>query len=592
MRALLPYLRPYRRPMSLAFVLMLIEAAVELWQPLLLAKLIQEGIGGRDVRAVYVWGGWLIASALGGFVCGIVNTFWASHVSQSLAHDLRSDLLRGVQSAGLSDLRGFKPAALLGRMTGDVTQVQAAVYFCLRLFFRSPLLIAGSVVLAMLVDWRLGLPLAVTVPILLAVVYVAIRKGFHAFGEAQENMDRTSGILRENLVGMRLIRAMVRRAGEYERFGAANAAWRDRTTSALRLSEMTIPGALLAMNLIVLAILTAGSGLLADGGAEAGELVAVVNYALRVIGALSFVTMIITSLSRAAASWRRIAEVLRLPEERDRAAAAPAGHRGGRGVGESDADADAIRRPTGDIVFDCVGFRYPDAPDVAVLRDLSFRVRRGGTAVVMGMTGAGKTSLLQLLPRLYESAVGRIEIGGVDIRALPKETLRAAIGYVPQQSVLFEGTVRDNLRMGALEATDAELEEAALAAQIHGEIAALPGGYDMRLSAGGSLSGGQRQRLAVARALVRRPELLLLDDCTSALDAATEGRLLRSLRETGRTVLMSTQKVAAARHADLILLLADGALAAQGKHDELLASSPLYREIVRSQSKEAQEIHA
>lgn len=585
MRALLPYLRPYRWPMSLAFVLMLVEAAVELWQPLLLAKLIREGIGGRDVGAVYAWGGWLIVSALGGFVCGIVNTFWASHVSQSLAHDLRSDLLHGVQTAGLSELHRFKPAALLGRMTGDVTQVQAAVYFCLRLFFRSPLLIAGSVVLALLVDWRLGLPLAVAVPLLLAGVYMAIRKGFRLFGQAQESMDRTGGILRENLAGMQLIRAMVRREGEYARFGQANAAWRDRTTSALRLSEMTIPGALLAMNLIVLTILAAGSGLLEAGGAEAGELVAVVNYALRVIGALSFVTMIITSMSRAAASWRRIAEVLHLSGARDEAVS---WHCGERAAGQ----ADAVRPPTGDIVFDGVGFRYPDAPDVAVLRDLSFRIKRGGTAVVMGMTGSGKTSLLQLLPRLYESTAGRIQIGGADIRALPKETLRAAIGYVPQQAVLFEGTVRDNLRMGAADATDAALEAAALAAQIHGEIAALPVGYDTRLSGGGNLSGGQRQRLSVARALVRQPELLLLDDCTSALDADTERRLLASLREIGCTVLMSTQKVAAARHADLILLLSDGALAAQGNHEELLASSQLYREIVRSQSKEAQEIHA
>ncbi|WP_426455182.1 ABC transporter ATP-binding protein [Paenibacillus sp. S-38] len=567
--------------MAAASILMLVELVVELWHPLLLARMIDEGIVPHDFGQVLKWGGLMIGLALLGFISGLINTFYAADASQGFAHDIRQAMFRRLQTVSYAAFGRFPASTLITRLTSDVTQTQLAVFLGLRVFLRSPLVMIGALVLAVSVDAKLALLLLVVTPLLIFLLGLAMKRGFLLFRAVQERLDRMNGTLLENLKGIRLIRAFVRGEHERGRFAAANSDLAGKTTAALRLSETMIPCVLLVMNLSVLVLLWLGSGEIGRGTVNVGEVVAVVNYATRITGAFGIISMMITSLSRARAAVTRMEEVLRT-EEGTEAAADTGADREGR-----------LETVTaGTVEFDGVTFRYPDTAS-PVLESLSFRVGAGQLAVILGATGSGKTSLLQLIPRLYEAEGGRIRIDGEDLRRYEPESLRRAIGYVPQEALLFGGSVKENLRWGREEATPEELEEAARRAQIQDTIHDMPEGYDTVIGQKGStLSGGQKQRLSIARALLRRPKLLLLDDCTSALDARTEARLLGELRSMSCTILLVTQKITAAQQADTILLLEDGKLLAQGSHQELLQSSGLYRSIVQSQAREERVNHA
>ncbi|TNJ62362.1 ABC transporter ATP-binding protein [Paenibacillus hemerocallicola] len=572
MRTLLPFLKPYRISAAVALSLMLVELVVELCFPLLMAKLIDGAILRQDVGAALKWGGVMIGLALFGFAAGLVNSFYAADVAQGFAHDMRRALFGKLQSMAFSDFRAFSPSSLMTRLTGDINQIQNSVFLGLRVFVRAPLLIAGSMIMALTVDARLALYLVVVTPILVVVLGYTIRKGFRLFRLVQERLDKLNGLVRENLIGMRLIRAYVRGDHEKNRFAETNGDYMRRSTAALRLSEMTVPGLLLLMNASVLLILWFGSRSVTAYETEVGDVVAVLNYAIRITGAYAYLSMIITSLTIARAALSRSAEVLAA---------------GSNEFGANGTAADGIPPDRADVLFEGVAFGYPDS-EAAVLDGITFSVNDGETAVIMGATGAGKTSLLQLLPRLYEARRGTVRVGGTDIRDIELSVLRRQIGYVAQESTLFAGTIRDNLLWGREDASMEEVVEAAKLAQIHETIMQLPDAYEAVLEQkGANLSGGQRQRLSIARALLRKPKLLLLDDCTSALDARTESLLLAGLKTCGCTTLLVTQKAQAARWADTVLLLADGKLLAQGKHGELLARSETYRFIVESEREEA-----
>nr|WP_255699476.1 ABC transporter ATP-binding protein [Luteimonas sp. Y-2-2-4F] len=550
--------------------LMLVEAAVELSYPVLLACLVDRGIVAGDPVQVLLWGGLMLALALLSFACGISSTFFASDAGQSVARDLRASIFDRVIAAPVRGVQRFTGASLLTRSTGDVNQIQIAVFMCLRLYLRAPLIIAGAVALAMLVDPWLALPLLLATPFVALALQRTMAHGLRLFLVAQERLDRVTGLLGENLRGLWPIRAFGRRRDELRRFAEANDRLADASAAALRLSEMVVPSLILLLNLCVVAVLWHGAERIQAQASRPGDVVAVLNYAARIVGEFFYLPLILTNLGRARSALRRVGEVLALqPEERPPSPAERAGPR--------------LERPPA-VAFDAVTVCYPGrrAPTLGPLRAA---VPAGRMLAVVGATGSGKSTLLQLLPRLFDADGGRILLDGRDLRDWPLAALREGIGYVPQSAPLASGTVREALLWGGIEAGEAELVAATRAARIHEQILAWPQGYETPLAQrGGNLSGGQRQRLAVARALLRRPALLLLDDCTSALDAATEAELLAAIGRLPCTILFATQKIAAARRADAIVLLDRDGGDASGRHEDLLRDSEAYRRIVRSQA--------
>lgn len=576
MLQVLSFLNSYRKPMIIAILLMLIELAVELTHPLLIAKVIDDGIMQQDMSTIMLWGGIMLLLALLGFAAGIINSFYAAQVSQGFAFDIRKTMFEKIQSFSFANFDRFATSSLITRITSDVTQTQNVVFMGLRIMLRAPLMLIGGLIMAMLVNVKLGLILLITMPFLLGFLIWVMNKGFRLFRAVQSRLDRTNGVLRENLMGMRLIKAFVRNRHEMNRFSTANGELRDRTISALRLIELAIPILLVVMNFSILFILWIGNTEVNSGSAEIGQIVAVVNYATRITGAFTAFSFILASISRARASAQRISDVLSTEDDMEE---------------NSQADANPPVEE-GEIVFDNVSFQYPRSPSPA-LQSLSFTVRSGETVAILGATGSGKSSLFQLIPRLYDASSGRILINGEDVRNLSYDTLRRQIGYVPQESLLFTGTVQDNIKWGKDGATTEEVREAAAHAQIHETIMKLPRQYETVIGQKGvNLSGGQKQRMSIARALIREPRFLLLDDSTSALDLATEAKLLQALKEYRCTTLIITQKISTAMEADSILLLEDGRLLAKGTHEELLKSSGLYRQIVGSQFGEEGMSHA
>lgn len=567
MRRILSFLRPYRGPLSFALALMLVELAVDLWLPLLMARIINEGIVAHHVPAVVKWGGLMVGLALFGFVCGIVNSYYAAYVSQNFGYDIRRHLFGKIQSFSFANFSRFPTATLITRVTSDVTTMQNFVFMGLRIMMRAPLMMIGGLVMALLVNFRLALILAVVTPVLFILLVWLMNKAFLLFRSVQDRLDRVNGVLRENLFGMRLIKAFVRDKHEVERFEEANGELMDRTVATLRLIEFTVPLLLVLMNGSILFVLWYGGLGVQSGSTDLGEVVAIVNYTTRITGALSMVSMIMMNLSRAKASAQRITEVLQSEVDVTDAA---------------DADPDAAISE-GRVEFQHVTFRYPDT-EAPVLQDMSFTVRPGETIAIMGATGSGKSSLFQLIPRLYDVSEGSVLLDGMDVRSMTMDQLRRHIGYVPQEVMLFSGTVQDNIRWGKQDATDNEVREAAQRAQIHETIMKLPRQYDTMLGQKGiNLSGGQKQRLSIARALIRKPKLLLLDDSTSALDVKTEARLLKALGAYPCTTLIITQKISTALQADAVILIDDGRILDQGSHDDLMRRSDLYRRIVQSQ---------
>lgn len=560
------YLKPYRKPMIIAISLMLMELAVELIHPLLIAKIIDDGIIQQDMSVVWYWGGIMLLLTLVGFAAGIINSFYAATVSQGFAFDIRESMFGKIQSFSFANFDRFATSSLITRITSDVTQIQNVVFMGLRIMLRAPLMLMGGLIMAMVINFKLGLILLVTMPFLFGFLVWVMNRGFKLFRAVQARLDRTNGVLRENLMGMRLIKAFVRSKHEMGRFSQANGELRDKTIAALRLIELAIPILLLVMNFSILFILWFGNNQVNAANADIGQIVAVVNYATRITGAFTALSFILTSISRARASAQRVGEVLSTEEDM---LEKNEGHQ---------------RNPQeGEIEFENVTFQYPRSQTPA-LDSVSFRVRNGEMVAILGATGSGKSTLFQLIPRLYDPQEGRVLINGTDVRELAYDRLRKQIGYVPQESLLFTGTVQENIQWGKEGASPEEVREAAANAQIHDTIMKLPKQYETLIGQKGvNLSGGQKQRMSIARALIRKPRFLLFDDSTSALDLATEAKLLKALKQYDCTTLIITQKISTAIEADSILLLEDGRLLAQGTHDELMASSSLYRQIVESQ---------
>ncbi|OMD58881.1 ABC transporter ATP-binding protein [Paenibacillus odorifer] len=564
------YLRPYWVWCVLAPLLMLVEVTMDLLQPTLMASIVDKGVMTKDLSHIFSTGLIMLGVAFIGLIGGVGCTIFSSIASQNFGNDLRISLFEHIQKFSNKNLDQLKTGSLITRLTNDVVQLQTFVQMILR-SIRSPLLLVGSLVMAIRISPMLTLILAVAVPLLSLILYGLIRLSFPLFQKMQVKLDGVNTVLQENLSGIRVVKAFVRANHEQKRFNTANKDYTEIAIKAVRLMSLNMPLMMLVLNASIVAVLWFGGVQSWNGGLPVGQLIAFINYITQLLMSMLMLSNMLTFFSRAKVSADRENEVFSTISEITEVA---------------NAKKDAIHN--GRIVFDNVSFAYDPTDENLVLDDINFTAEPGETVAILGATGTGKSSLVSLIPRFYEVSSGSITIDGSDTRMIALEDLRSRIGYVMQQAILFSGTIRDNIRYGRPDATDEEVEEAAIAAEAHNFILELPQGYDTELGQRGiNLSGGQKQRLSIARALLIQPTILIMDDSTSALDAATESRIRQMLKTRLRssTNILIAQRVTSVIDADRILVLENGRIAVQGTHDGLMNSSEIYRDIWRSQMK-------
>lgn len=568
MKVVFSYVKPYKWPAFFAMLLMLVELFVELIQPLIMAKIIDDGIRAENNQLIIQWGALLLVLSCIAFLSGVVNSYFSSHTAQSFGFDLRNALFEKIQSFTLATYQKFPASSLITRLTNDVSQVQTVLFMSLRIMLRAPLAVVGSIIMAFYVNAKLALFLVIGAPIIVIFLVFMVARGIAYFSKVQHRVDRLNRVLQENLQAIRLVKAYLRGTYEASRFEKVAGQLRIDTVTALRTMEYIMPVLLFIMNMSLLAVLWFGTKQIADGTTPLGDVVAIVNYAMRITGSFSMFAFIIIFYARAKASAERMEEVLTVENEVEKKTSS---------VVISD------KLKFGEVVFDNVSFKYPKT-DHFVLQNVSFHVRKGEKLAIMGATGAGKSTLLQLIPRFYDVTAGRILVEGQNVKAWDIQQLREVIGYVPQQSMLFTGSIADNIRWGNVEAEMDAVLQATMQAQIHTSVEDFPKGYNTKVGQKGvNLSGGQKQRLSIARALLRKAHILMLDDSTSALDVDTEQALWDVLESEKATMLVVTQKVRTAKEADKILLIDAGQVVAYGTHEDLLISSALYKRIAISQ---------
>lgn len=543
------------------------ELFVELIQPMIMAKIIDAGILMNNVEVIWQWGFILFILSIIAFIAGVVNSYVSAHVAHSFSFDLRNALFHKIQSFSMVNYAKFPTSSLITRLTSDVTQVQTVVFMGLRIMLRAPLSVIGSLVMAFIVNAKLALLLVIGAPILGVFLYIMATKGIQLFEIVQKQVDKVNRVLQENIQAVRLVKAYMRGTYEANRFERVAYLLKVDMVKVLRTMELVLPTLLFVMNMSLLAVVWFGSQQIQEGYTEIGELVAVINYALRMTGSLSMFSFLIVIFARAKASAERMEEVLVVREHLEKI----------------DDIVESSLPSSGTVRFEHVSFCYPDTKSIT-LCDISFDVKAGEKLVIMGSTGSGKTTLLSLIPRFYEATSGHIYVNGQEVKEWSLSALRQTIGYVPQQSLLFTGSIEENIRWGKQDATIEEIEQATAQAQIADTVMKFTDGYHTRIGQRGvNLSGGQKQRLSIARALIRNSQILILDDSTSALDVNTESALWDALARQKMTMLVVTQKIRTAKSADNILLLHEGKVESYGTHDELLEKSPLYRQIVASQ---------
>ena len=562
------YLRPYHRWLSIIVLLQFTGTVAALYLPSLNADIIDEGVATGDTGFIVRTGGLMLAVALLQIGCSVAAVWFSARTAMSFGRDVRTSIFRRVGSFSQREVQQFGAPSLITRETNDVQQVQMLVLMSCTLMVAAPIMMVGGVVMAMREDFGLSWLLAVCIPTLLLSVALIVTRMVPSFRAMQERIDEVNRLLREQITGVRVVRAFVREPHETERFAKAND---DLTVVAVRAGRWLatmFPVVMLILNVSSVAVLWFGGHRVENGQMEVGALTAFLAYLVQILMSVMMATFMLMMVPRSAVCADRIMEVL----ETDSSVVPPA-----------DPVTEVSERGT--LVFDHVEFTYPGA-DVPVVRDVSLEARPGQTVAIIGSTGAGKSTMVNLVPRLFDVTGGRVLVDGVDVRRLDPEVLWRAIGLVPQKAWLFSGTVRSNLLYGNPDAGDDELWAALEIAQGRDFVEAMPEGLDTPIAQGGTnVSGGQRQRLAIARALIRNPEIYLFDDSFSALDLATDARLRAALRPVTRdaTVLIVAQRVSTIRDADLILVVEDGTVVGRGRHDELLESCETYREIVTSQ---------
>lgn len=570
---LIKYLKPYLKQVTLGPAFKLFEAILELLIPLLMAKLIDNGVKANNPSNIYMMGGIMIAIAITGAGSAFVCQYYASIASQGFGTSMRNLLFKRVQSYSLNELDKIGTPSLINRIISDVNQLQFAVAMLIRLVVRVPFLCIGGLIMAMVINLKLSLVLLVTIPLFAVIIYFIMSRTVPLYKAVQKKLDTLSSIIRENLSGVRVIRAFARLDKERERFVKSNKEYADASISVGRVSALLNPATTVIINLGIAAILWFGGIQVNEGSMTQGEIIAYINYVNLILSALIVFANLVVTFTKASASAIRVNEILELKPSI---------------VDQSDSEISGKHEvpsiPT-IIEFKSVSFSYEGSAEYA-LKDISLEIERGQTIGIIGSTGSGKSTLINLISRFYDATEGSVYVNGINVKAQTQKELRDKIGLVPQKAVLFSGTIEENLKLGNENATNEELVLAAKIAQAYEFIDKKPERFQSSVSQGGAnLSGGQKQRLAIARALVKKPEILILDDSSSALDYATDAAFRRELREKldGLTIIMVTQRVAAIKNADMIVVLDDGEIVGSGTNEYLLETCSVYQEIFNSQ---------
>ncbi len=591
MRGLFKYLKPYAPYAILSPLLMMSEVLADLCLPYLMSFIVNFGIIGENIREsgvaffimrtlygdvtysslqiILTFGILMLVVVLIGGFFGTLCAYTAAKAAQGFGHDLRRDAYARVMSLSAEQTDRFTTGSLVTRMTNDISMIVEFVESLLRMFVRSPMFFIGGTIFLLTLDVQFGIVLLISLPVLVITLLLVLSRTVPLFGKVQQKLDRVNCVVQENVSGARIVKASVREDYECARFADANSELRDVNYRVLRLSAVIQPVVILVQNFAIIAIIYLGGNRIADGfmGMSTGNVMAAVTYTTQVLSSVMMVTMLLQSISRSLASARRVREVL------DCTPAIQGG------------DKSAAPAPVA-IKLQNVSFRYPGTVGEPVLHDINLEIRKGETLAIVGETGCGKSSLVRLLPRFYDVCEGSVSIDGIDVKEWDLSALRQKIGYVMQKSELFSDTVAANIRWGRPDASDADVARAAEVAQASSFIEGFTEGYGTFIAEkGASLSGGQKQRMSIARALCRRPQILILDDATSALDLATEARLRTALREelSDTTVVLVAQRIASVRDADRIAVIEDGTITHCAPHDVLMQCCETYRDIYASQ---------
>lgn len=563
-------LKPYTTAIAFILVLVLMQCLAELYLPTLMADIVDKGIVQSDNAYIYRIGGYMLAVALVSMICAVLSTYLSAKVGMGFGRDLRNKVFGHVEKYSLREFDKIGTASLITRTTNDITQVQNITIMIFRMMVMAPMMSIGGMVMALNKDATLSWIFAVVIPLLGLAIFVIVGKAMPHFKAMQKKVDKINLVVREELTGIRVIRAFNRINREEKRFTEANA---DLTGTAIKVNKIMafmMPVMMIVMNITTIGIIWFGSIRIDEGNMQVGSLMAFLQYAFQIMFSLIMMSMMFVMLPRASASAIRINEVLDMKSD----------------IADPAASKQAATH--GHVEFDNVTFSFPGAEQPAV-KGISFQAGPGETTAIIGGTGSGKSTIINLIPRFYDIDSGSIKVNGVDVREMSQETLRAKIGYVPQKAMLFTGTITENIRYGKEDATDEEIRHAAEVAQAADFIGEMKDGYDSIISQGGTnVSGGQKQRLSIARALVRKPEIYIFDDSFSALDFKTDAKLRAALKgETAEaTVLIVAQRVSTVMDADRIIVLDEGEIAGIGTHKELMSTCEVYREIVSSQLSE------
>lgn len=568
---LLRYARDYRKQIILGPVFKFLEAVFELILPLLMASLIDNGLKMNDRGVIIQMGIWMVVMSVVGLICAIICQYYASIASQGFGTELRNQLIKKINSFSHSELNHFGTDTLITRMTNDINQLQLALAMVIRLLIRAPFLSIGSVVMAFVIDWEIGLFFLAILPIFSIILYFIIKKTIPLYQKVQEKLDRLNETVSQNLSGVRVIRAFSRTKTEIDTFDEDTDELAKNYLRVSNISALLSPATTLIMNIGIICLLTVGGIKVNIGHLQQGQVLALINYMNQMLLALIVVSNLVVIFTRAEASGNRVKEVL----ETD--------------ITLTDAE-DALTpnfQSENIVQFEHVDFRYTEKSGLS-LQDITFALKRNTVLGIIGPTGSGKTTLTQLIPRFYDVNAGSVAFDDVDVRSWKLDPLRSQISQVPQTAVLFTGTIRENIQWGKEDATDEECWEALRIAQAEDFVRQLPKGLETKVMENGkNFSGGQKQRLTIARALIAKPELLILDDSLSALDYQTDLNLRKALQTSlDTTVIIISQRIRSIQEAHKILVMDQGKIVAQGKHEDLLKDSVEYREIVASQEEE------
>jgi len=561
----------YRKALILAPTLVVIDVGCEIVQPELMSKIVDHGVLLKDLHYILQTGGFMLLLSIIAIAANVSNVYFSSHASVGFAAELRKGMFTKIQSFSFANLDRLSSSSLVNRMTSDVNILQDVIMMSLRLLVRAPLMLLFAVIIAVRINASLASIIAIAIPLLSVCIYVILRRGLPYFEKVQQKLDRVNRIVQENLVNVRVVKSFVRDDFEKKKFFSSNEELRELSVKASGLVVLIMPVMQLVMNVSIVAIVWFGGNKIIAGSFQVGQLMSFITYITQILMSLTMLSMTIMTLARAGASSERILEVLNTKVD----------------IVDS---ALAIEKQTsikrGEIVFENVSFKYTQQANEYVLKNINLHIPPGETVAIVGATGSAKSTLVQLIPRLYDASLGRILIDEVNVRDYTLRNLRTGVNLVLQQNELFSGTIRQNLSWGKPGAADDEIIAAAKDAQAHDFIMSFPKQYETVLGQSGvNLSGGQKQRLCIARAILSKPKILILDDSTSAVDIATDARIRLSFRQhlQGTTILIIAQRISSIQSADRIIVLEDGELIGNGTHEELMKNNKVYGDIYHSQ---------